>query len=47
MTNSYNQTLPMQALYAPNPPQLDDPWMRVLLGIMAILGLAALSTLGS
>ncbi len=41
------QTLPMRALYAPNPPQLDDPWTRALLALLVVFGLALLSTLGS
>jgi len=47
MTNSCTQTLPMRAIYAPNPPQLDDPWMRALWALLVVFGLAALSTLGS
>jgi hypothetical protein len=47
MTNSCTQTLPMRALYAPNPPQFDDPWLRALLALLAVFGLAALSGLGS
>lgn len=41
------QTLPMRTLYAPNPPQLDDPWMRALLVLVVVFGLAALLTLSS
>lgn len=44
---SCTQTLPMRALYAPNPPQLDDPWVRALFVLLAAFGLAALFTLGS
>lgn len=47
MNIANTQTLPMRALYAPNPPQFDDPWMRALLVLLAVFGLAALSTLGS
>lgn len=37
----------MRALYAPDPPQFDDPWVRALLALLVVFGLAALSTLGS
>ena len=47
MNTSNAQTLPMRTLYAPNPPQLDDPWMRALLVLLVVFGLAALFTLGS
>lgn len=47
MNTANTQALPMRALYAPNPPQFDDPWMRALLVLLAVFGLAALSTLGS
>jgi hypothetical protein len=47
MNTTCTQTLPMRALYAPNPPQFDDPWMRALLALLVVFGLAALSTLGS
>jgi len=40
-------TLPTRTLYAPNPPQLDDPWMRALLVLLIVFGLAALFALGS
>ena len=40
-------TLPTRTLYAPNPPQLDDPWMRALLVLLIVFGLAALLALGS
>jgi|GEM_PF-3408087 len=47
MNISNTQALPMRALYAPNPPQLDDPWMRALIVLLVGFGLAALLTLGS
>ena len=47
MTHSCTQTLPMRALYAPNPPQLDDPWTRALLALLVVSGLALLSALGT
>ena len=34
-----------RTLYAPNPPQLDDPWIKVAL--LVLLGVAALVGLGS
>ena len=36
-----------QTLYAPNPPQLDDPWMRALIVLLVVFGFAALLTFGS
>ena len=47
MNTANAQALPMRALYAPNPPQFDDPWVRALLALLAVCGLAALSALGS
>ena len=47
MNNSNAQALPMRTLYAPNPPQFDDPWVRALLVLLVVLGLAALFALGS
>lgn len=47
MNTSNAQALPTRALYAPNPPQLDDPWMRALIVLLVVIGLAALSALGS
>ncbi len=39
---------PTRTLFSPNPPQLDDPWLRgFLLFLVAILGLLGLSALGS
>ncbi len=35
-----------RTLYAPNPPQLDDPWLKIALVIVTIILLAALA-LGS
>jgi hypothetical protein len=36
-----------RTLYAPNPPQLDDPWLRGMIILLAVCGLAALASLGS
>jgi hypothetical protein len=47
MSTTCAQTFPMRTLYAPNPPQLDDPWVRALIALLATFGLAALSALGS
>ena len=45
--NTNTRCLPMRTLYAPNPPHLDDPWLRVLLLLLVVFGLAALFALGS
>lgn len=47
MNIANTQVLPMRALYAPDPPQFDDPWMRALLALLAAFGLATLFILGS
>ncbi len=47
MNTANTQTLPMRTLYAPNPPQLDDPWMRALIVLLVVFGFAALFALGS
>ncbi len=37
-----------RTLFAPNPPQLDDPWLRgFLLLVVALLGLLGIAALGS
>jgi hypothetical protein len=36
-----------KTLYAPNPPQLDDPWLRALLVVLALCALLGLAALAS
>ena len=47
MNTTLTQTLPIRTLYAPNPPQFDDPWMRALIVLLVVFGLAALAVFGS
>jgi hypothetical protein len=44
--NRVMTTAPTQTLYAPNPPQLDEPWLKAAVVMVALVLLAALS-LGS